>query len=222
LAVKGHCSSCRRNPVLSNTPVTYFNTRSQNGWILGNVAIGLAHPLNALYNSLSLSPPSIQAASIDLWSNLKILDLKYLKANSTANNTGWFGASAQSNVTYSSLLGIPLRGIASTGTTKFTIESAYFTLGCLNSTVGPCHVLRTGVYIASSPPLGHDHSYIFTPTHIHSTSTACPGRDRPAVEFTSLLQSTQMQTEIRYSEKDRLSSSDLSLKTVYTMASVPI
>lgn len=147
---------------------------------MGNVAIGLAHPLNALYNSLSLSPPSIQAASIDLWSNLKILDLKYLKANSTANNTGWFGASAQSNVTYSSLLGIPLRGIASTGTTKFTIESAYFTLGCLNSTVGP------------------------------------------AVEFTSLLQSTQMQTEIRYSEKDRLSSSDLSLKTVYTMASVPI
>jgi hypothetical protein len=40
-------------------------------------------------------------------------------------------------------------------------------------------VLRTGVCIASSPPLGHHHSYIYlyqnTP---HSTSTACPGRDR--------------------------------------------
>jgi hypothetical protein len=41
-----------------------------------------------------------------------------------------------------------------------------------------CHVLRTGVYIASSPPLGHHHSYIFTQTHPHSTSTACSGRDK--------------------------------------------
>jgi hypothetical protein len=43
-----------------------------------------------------------------------------------------------------------------------------------------CHVLRTGIYIyiASSPPLGHHHSYIFTPIHPHSTSTACPGRDK--------------------------------------------
>jgi hypothetical protein len=28
-----------------------------------------------------------------------------------------------------------------------------------------CHVLRTGIYIASSPPLGHHHSYIFIPIH---------------------------------------------------------
>jgi hypothetical protein len=40
-----------------------------------------------------------------------------------------------------------------------------------------CHVLRTGVYIASSPPLGHHHSLQYTQTHPHSTSTACPGRD---------------------------------------------
>jgi hypothetical protein len=49
---------------------------------------------------------------------------------------------------------------------------------CHRALEGLCHVLRTGVYIASSPPLGHHHSYIFTPnTHTHSTSTACPGRD---------------------------------------------
>jgi hypothetical protein len=28
-----------------------------------------------------------------------------------------------------------------------------------------CHVLRTGVYIASSPPLGHHHSYIYLHKH---------------------------------------------------------
>jgi hypothetical protein len=40
--------------------------------------------------------------------------------------------------------------------------------------VSYCHVLRTGVYIASSPPLGHDHSYIYlhkhTTFHFHSLS----------------------------------------------------
>jgi hypothetical protein len=40
-----------------------------------------------------------------------------------------------------------------------------------------CRVLRTGIYIASSPPLGHDHSLQYIQTHPHSTSTACPGRD---------------------------------------------
>jgi thiamine kinase-like enzyme len=40
-----------------------------------------------------------------------------------------------------------------------------------------CHVLRTGVYIASSPPLGHHHSYIYLHKDHISTSTACPGRD---------------------------------------------
>jgi hypothetical protein len=39
-------------------------------------------------------------------------------------------------------------------------------------------VLRTGIYIASLPPLGHHHSlqtYQYTPI---STPTACPGRDK--------------------------------------------
>jgi hypothetical protein len=40
-----------------------------------------------------------------------------------------------------------------------------------------CHVLRTGIYIASSPPLGHHHSLQYIQTHPLSTSTACPGRD---------------------------------------------
>jgi hypothetical protein len=31
--------------------------------------------------------------------------------------------------------------------------------------VAACHVLRTGIYIASSPPLGHDHSYIYLHKH---------------------------------------------------------
>jgi hypothetical protein len=39
------------------------------------------------------------------------------------------------------------------------------------------HGLRTGLYIATSPPLGHQHSLQYIQTHLHSTSTACPGRD---------------------------------------------
>jgi hypothetical protein len=119
-------------PVLSNTSVTYFDTRSQNGWPYGNKAIGQAYSLNVLYNSLLLLPPLIQQSSMDLWGNLKIPDLVHLSSNATANSTRWFDASTQTNITYSSLLGIPLANLSST-----TIESSYFTLDCLNSTVGP-------------------------------------------------------------------------------------
>jgi len=41
-----------------------------------------------------------------------------------------------------------------------------------------CHVLHTGIYIVSSPPLGHHHCfklYRYTP---HSIPTACSGLDR--------------------------------------------
>jgi hypothetical protein len=42
---------------------------------------------------------------------------------------------------------------------------------------GACHVLRTGIYIASSPPLGHHHSYIYLHKHTTFHFHSCPGRD---------------------------------------------
>lgn len=73
---------------------------------------------------------------MDLWGNIKIPDLQHLIKNTTKNSTGWFDVSKQSNITYSSLLGLPVSGIPDTDTTEFTLDFSYMTLNCLNSSTG--------------------------------------------------------------------------------------
>jgi hypothetical protein len=73
---------------------------------------------------------------MDVWGNVKIPDLVRLALNATANSTGWLDASTQTNITYSSLLGIPITSPPTIGTTNFNMQSSYFMLDCLNNTAG--------------------------------------------------------------------------------------
>jgi hypothetical protein len=123
-------------PVTTNTSIVYFDTCSQNGWPDEESATKQAYSLYGLYTSLLLAPPSTQNSSMDVWGNVKIPDLVRLALNATANSTGWLDASTQTNITYSSLLGIPITSPPTIGTTNFNMQSSYFMLDCLNNTAG--------------------------------------------------------------------------------------
>ena len=67
---------------------------------------------------------------MDLWRNVKIPDISRLTVS--ANSSGWTNVPA-SNVTYSSVLGIPLSNIPKQGNTSFLIESSYIALDCYDN-----------------------------------------------------------------------------------------
>ena len=102
-------------------------------------------PLNALYISSLLSPAATKQSTMDSWGNVKIPNLSRLKSIA-ANATGWKEI-PQQNVSYSSLVGIPVAlgrsdGNTTTGSLSdrnitFTIETDYINLDCFSLKPGP-------------------------------------------------------------------------------------
>jgi hypothetical protein len=88
-------------------------------------------PIDAVYTAALMAPPSVQNSSVDLYGNVKIPFYRELGAEPSSENTGWESVS-QSNVVYSSLLGIPVANVASTGNTTFAMETSYLDLDCYN------------------------------------------------------------------------------------------
>jgi hypothetical protein len=138
-----HFISVTNVPTPSNTSIYYFfegsasQSKNWTGFIANDIAAVVGQSLNALYNTLLMSPPSLQNSSMDLWGNVKIPSLELLAATTTANETGWLDATAQSNWTYSSLLGVPLGNISDSGVSQFTIETSYMALNCLSISLTP-------------------------------------------------------------------------------------
>ena len=121
-----------QRPVNSSVAVTYFNTDMEPGFAEGDIWNGPS--LDALFSSSLMSPASIRNSSMDMWGNVKIPDISRLYSSDTANATGWFDVSAQGNVTYSSILGIPLTDLPYDGNTTFQVETSYLALHCDNVT----------------------------------------------------------------------------------------
>jgi len=116
------------HPTLSKFTVPYFNCDAQPGFAEADFWNGPS--LNALFASSLMAPASIRNSSMDLWRNVKIPDISRLTVS--ANSSGWTNVPA-SNVTYSSVLGIPLSNIPKQGNTSFLIESSYIALDCYDN-----------------------------------------------------------------------------------------
>lgn len=120
-------------PVVSNLTIRYFNTDSSPGFGEGDFWNGPS--LNALFSSSLMAPASIRNSSMDLWGNVKIPDISRISENDTlsANSTSWINIPQGNNITYSSVLGIPLSEIPKQGNTTFLIETSYIALDCYNN-----------------------------------------------------------------------------------------
>ncbi|KAA6409996.1 MAG: hypothetical protein FRX48_06610 [Lasallia pustulata] len=84
--------------------------------------------IDGLYSAALFSPPNAQATGMDLWGNVKIPVLETLQSGNSESE-GWLTVNS-SNATYSSLLGLPIDGLATSGQSTFTVETYYMTLDC--------------------------------------------------------------------------------------------
>lgn len=107
----------------------------------------------------------------DAWGNVKVPRIESLDA-STAGHNGWipFGNATIRVELYSSLMGIPISNIPTTGDTDFTIESSYVSLDCPSveysipynsSNGGTLNILCNGCPDSSLSPVSiEDHSMV--------------------------------------------------------------
>jgi hypothetical protein len=119
--------------ITANTTIAYLNmTRQISGFTAGYSSSLSAYAIDALYNGCLISPKSTKLGTQDSWENVKIPRIEELEATQ-GNKTGvhWLEVPANSeNVTYSSLLGIPIAGIPLHYNSSFMIESYYYDVQC--------------------------------------------------------------------------------------------
>ena len=91
--------------------------------------------LFASYGRLLLQQGDLLHSPRDPWGNVKIPDISSLNS-STADKNGWIPIPKTDNLTYSSLMGVPISKIPSAGTTTFSIEYSHYKVQCSNVTMG--------------------------------------------------------------------------------------
>ena len=118
----------RTHPVQSQKELRYLGSDSSSRLQGASSSESYGFAIDGLYSAALFSPPSAQAASMDLWGNVKIPVLETSEYGNSGPE-GWISINP-SNATYSSLLGLPIDGMATSGQSTFTVESYYMTLNC--------------------------------------------------------------------------------------------
>ncbi|KAJ5902599.1 hypothetical protein N7495_003127 [Penicillium taxi] len=91
----------------------------------------IAPYIQSIYSTSLLSAANFGNSSMDPWNNLKIPKFDGLQG---VNSTGWASVPTNQNISYPSLMGIPISGLNKTGNITAIVESTYFTLQLVNST----------------------------------------------------------------------------------------
>ena len=133
-----HLLSIESQPLTTADQLIYLDTNTTT--TTSNFDIGAdfhwAIPaLDTLYNSALSAPGTTKSSSMDLWGNVKIPNLSRLQKSNAANATGWIDVPG-GNISYSSLLGVPVLNVPSTEIANFTIETSYSDFDCFNITKG--------------------------------------------------------------------------------------
>ncbi|KAF7596115.1 hypothetical protein BBP40_003377 [Aspergillus hancockii] len=81
--------------------------------------------VEAVYYASLLAPANVKSSGMDAWGNVKIPLLPAV--SSLPNHTGWVDLTNEA-VNYSSLAGVPIMGLETSGNVSFVIPSTYFVL----------------------------------------------------------------------------------------------
>ncbi|KXG47219.1 uncharacterized protein PGRI_010890 [Penicillium griseofulvum] len=90
---------------------------------------GIAEAVTSVANPMiaSLSAASLLAnRNQDLWGNIRFPVIENLETN----NTNWMNVPENDNMTYASLVGVPVIGLPSSGNTSFTLPGSYLSISC--------------------------------------------------------------------------------------------
>ena len=113
----------------STVNVTYFDTRSVSVFAQDDGIIDIYLPtINAIFQASMMEPLSATSSQRDLWGNVKIPLLSSIASPYALMSPNWTNIASGQNLSYSSLLGIPLSGTPRNGRTNMTVETSYFTL----------------------------------------------------------------------------------------------
>jgi len=85
--------------------------------------------INAIYTSSIISSNQIQTSPMDQWGNVKIPMFENLAQNFAVEEDGWILVPTF-NVSYTSLIGYPIKGIPTVGNSTFNITTSYFVADC--------------------------------------------------------------------------------------------
>ena len=106
----------------------------------GDIASLFTQP-DALFAASLSSPVSTKASAVDTWGNVKIPMLETMNS-STVDNDGWMSTNVD-NMTYASLIGLPISPLPADAKINFYVETAYWYLTCsslrLIEDLTPCY-----------------------------------------------------------------------------------
>ncbi|KAF1347702.1 hypothetical protein BDV97DRAFT_370604 [Delphinella strobiligena] len=121
-------------PVTFNQTLRYLPIEaSKTTWLTGEDSASEGWPSFAPIYMAALRTTRTQGDStMDLWGNVKIPDFESLFSASNTTIEVWHQVDYSKDVSYTSLLGIPVVGIPSSGNTTFNITSRYWTTDCNN------------------------------------------------------------------------------------------
>lgn len=87
----------------------------------------------SIYLAALLSSTKYQDTPMDLWGNVKMPS--YQALSNPADSNGWKPVNYTQNVTYASLIGIPVANLEGKGRSSYTLKSRYFEIDCASTKV---------------------------------------------------------------------------------------
>ncbi|KAF2625690.1 hypothetical protein BU25DRAFT_345329 [Macroventuria anomochaeta] len=118
--------------VYSITPAWYYPMQAYI-WasLLGFNNAMRFHHISVPYMAALQSSSQTINSSRDMWGNLKIPDIKYLDGYQANKSIGtWLHIGNDTQLTYTSLLGMPIFGISTPGNSTFNLTSHYWSIDC--------------------------------------------------------------------------------------------
>jgi hypothetical protein len=155
---------------------------------------------DAIFGSSLLGPPIIKASAQDTWGNMKIPLVDQLDGYSTAVDSRWYPVPNNTNVTYTSLVGLPTLPRLKNANTSFAFNTSYWSLVCAdlrfinasNISQNRSGIPRLQPYNITVPLLKN--FSIAAPTPKNVSLLSLPARSRPVVVQSRHIDGTQMFT----------------------------
>lgn len=121
----------------STTPVRYMSANHSYYPYIGADLGPVGTLMNGLFTAALLGPERVKESPNDLWNNIKVPFLEDLAADpALLANKSWITV-PDHDVTYVSLIGLPVADVPSTANATFTMETFYWTLDCSALTEAP-------------------------------------------------------------------------------------
>ncbi|KAF1836133.1 hypothetical protein BDW02DRAFT_646341 [Decorospora gaudefroyi] len=153
--------------IISTAQLRYMAPQNIGGSVMigASAANGARSAFTSIFLAALLSSSKYQNTPMDLWGNVKLPLYRYIE-NSTSEEWKILANATSENISYASLIGIPVTGSPSNGVSEFTIQARQFDLTCSSNEAAA----------NTSSPFDHLATWTLRPLHLNpmcSNITTC-------------------------------------------------